>query len=164
VLPFGAVLAARLLARRLDAARLTPALLIALTGYLACVSREMAQPAQPARGQQLADWLAAHRLDYGLAGYWQAACTTLASDGRVQVVPVQSGQETVSRGGWETNAAWYDPLRHMATFVVLPPGAPGIGYPWSFDVRAAFGQPARIYNAGPYTVLVWNRNLLAGLR
>jgi hypothetical protein len=164
VLPLGAVLAARLLARRLDAAGLTPALLLALTGYLACLSREMAQPAQPADGQQLASWLAAHRLDYGLAGYWQAASTTLASGGRVQVVPVQSGHETVARGGWETDSAWYDPMRHTATFVVLPPGAPGIGYPWSFDVRAAFGQPARIYAAGPYTVLVWNRNLLTGLR
>lgn len=163
VLPFGAVLAARLLARRLDAAGLTPALLLALTGYLACLSRELAQPAQPAQGQQLASWLAAHQLDYGLAGYWQAASTTLASGGTVQLVPVQSGHEAVTRGGWETNSAWYDPRRHTATFVVLPPGEPGVGYPWSFDVRAAFGQPARIYLAGPYTVLVWNRNLLAGL-
>ncbi len=164
VLPFGAVLAARLLARRLDAAGLTPALLLALTGYLACLSREMAQPAQPAQGQQLAGWLAAHHLDYGLAGYWQAASTTVASGGTIRVVPVDSGHETVTRGGWETAASWYDPRQHTATFVVLPPGAPGIAYPWSFDVRAAFGQPARIYAAGPYTVLVWNRNLLAGLR
>ena len=163
VLPFGAALAARLLARRLDAASLTPALLLALTGYLACLSREIAQPAQPAQGQQLASWLAAHHLDYGLAGYWQAASTTVASGGTIHVVPVDSGNETITRGGWETAASWYDPLRHTATFVVLPPGAPGIAYPWSFDVRAAFGQPARIYAAGPYTVLVWNRNLLAGL-
>jgi hypothetical protein len=164
VLPFSAVLAARLLGRRLDAAGLAPALLLALTGYLICLSREIAQPAQPAQGQQLASWLAAHRLDYGLAGYWQAASTTVASGGTVRLVPVQSGHETVTRGGWETDSSWYDPLRHTATFVVLPPGAPGVGYPWSFDVRAAFGQPARIYAAGPYTVLVWNRNLLASLR
>ena len=164
VLPFGAVLAARLLARRLDAAGLTPALLLALTGYLACLSRELAQPAQPAQGQQLASWLAAHHLSYGLAGYWQAASTTLASGGTVQLVPVQAGHEAVARGSWETNSAWYDPRRHTATFVVLPPGAPGVGYPWSFDVRAVFGQPARIYPAGPYTVLVWNRNLLTGLQ
>jgi hypothetical protein len=163
VLPFGAVLTARLLARRLDAAGVVPALLIALTGYLACLGREMAQPAQPAQGQQLASWLAAHQLYYGLAGYWQAASTTLASGGRVDVVPVQSGHGTVSRGGWEADTAWYDPGLHTATFVVLPPGAPGLADPWSSDVQAAFGQPARIYAAGPYTVLVWNRNLLEGL-
>jgi hypothetical protein len=164
VLPFSAVLAARLLARRLDAARMVPALLIAASGYLLCLGQEMAQPAQPAQGQQLASWLAARHLDYGLAGYWQAASTTLASRGAVQVLPVQSWRGTISRGGWETDAAWYDPLRHTATFLVLPPGQPGLGYPWSYDARATFGQPARIYDDGPYTVLVWNRNLLTGLR
>jgi hypothetical protein len=164
VLPFCAVLAARLLARRMDAAGMVPALLIAATGYLLCLGREMAEPAQPAQGQQLASWLAAHHLDYGLAGYWQAASTTLASRGRVQVLSVLPWHETVSRGGWEADASGYDPLRHTATFFVLPPGAPGLAYPWSFDVRATFGQPARIYDAGPYTVLVWNRNLLTGLR
>jgi hypothetical protein len=164
VLPFSAVLAARLLARRLDAARMVPALLIAASGYLLCLGQEMAQPAQPAQGQQLASWLAARHLDYGLAGYWQAASTTLASRGAVQLLPVQSWRGTISRGGWETDAAWYDPLRHTATFLVLPPGQPGLGYPWSFDARATFGQPARIYDDGPYTVLVWNRNLLTGLR
>jgi hypothetical protein len=164
VLPFSAVLAARLLARRLDAARMVPALLIAASGYLLCLGQEMAQPAQPAQGQQLASWLAARHLDYGLAGYWQAASTTLASRGAVQVLPVQSWRGTISRGGWETDAAGYDPLRHTATFLVLPPGQPGLGYPWSYDARATFGQPARIYDDGPYTVLVWNRNLLTGLR
>jgi hypothetical protein len=164
VLPFSAVLAARLLAGRLDAARMVPALLIAASGYLLCLGQEVAQPAQPAQGQQLASWLAARHLGYGLAGYWQAASTTLASRGAVQVLPVQSWRGTISRGGWETDAAWYDPLRHTATFLVLPPGQPGLGYPWSFDARATFGQPARIYDDGPYTVLVWNRNLLTGLR
>jgi hypothetical protein len=163
VLPFSAVLAARLLARRLDAARMVPALLIAASGYLLCLGQEMGRPAQPAQGQQLASWLAARHLDYGLAGYWQAASTTLASRGAVQVLPVQSWRGTISRGGWETDAAWYDPLRHTATFLVLPPGQPGLGYPWSYDARATFGQPARIYDDGPYTVLVWNRNLLTGL-
>jgi hypothetical protein len=163
VLPFCAVLAGRVLGRRLDAARMAPALLIVLTGYLICLGREMAEPARPAQGQLLAGWLAAHRLDYGLAGYWQAASTTLASGGAVHVAAVQPGHETVSRGGWETDASWYDPLRHTATFFVLPPGAPGLAYPWSFDVRAAFGQPARIYAVGACTVLVWNRNLLTGL-
>ena len=163
VLPFSAVLAARLLAGRLDAARLVPALLIAASGYLLGLGQELAQPAQPAQGQQLASWLAARHLDCGLAGYWQAASTTLASRGAVQVLPVQSWRGTISRGGWETDAAWYDPLRHTATFLVLPPGQPGLGYPWSYDARATFGQPARIYDDGPYTVLVWNRNLLTGL-
>jgi hypothetical protein len=163
VLPCCAVLAGRLLAKRLDAARMTPALLIVLTGYVVCLGREMGQPAQPPQGQLLASWLAAHHLDYGLAGYWQAASTTLDSKDRVHVLSVLPRYGTVSRGSWETDASWYDAQRHTATFFVLPPGEPGFAYPWSFDVRGAFGQPARIYDAGPYTVLVWNRNLLTGL-
>ena len=35
--------------------------------------------------------------------------------------------------------------------------------PWPSHVRAAFGQPARVYYVGPYTILVWNKNLLADL-
>ena len=163
VLPCCAVLAGRLLAGRLDAARMTPALLVVLTGYVVCLGREMGQPAQPAQGQVLASWLAAHHLDYGLAGYWQAASTTLDSRDKVHVLSVLPRYGTVSRGSWETDTSWYDPQRHTATFFVLPPGQPGLTYPWSFDVRGAFGQPARIYDAGPYTVLVWNRNLLTGL-
>jgi hypothetical protein len=163
VLPFGAVLAGRLLAPRLEAARLRPALLVVATGYLLCLGREMAAPALPADGQVLATWLAAHHLEDGLAPYWQAASTTLASRGEVHVAAVVALHQTISRGMWESDAAWYDPQQHTATFVVLPPGQPGVAYPWTFDVRAAFGQPARIYNVGPYTVLVWNQNLLSGL-
>jgi hypothetical protein len=39
-----------------------------------------------------------------------------------------------------------------------------VTYPWTYAVRAAFGQPARSYYAGGYTVLVWNLNLLSELR
>ena len=30
-------------------------------------------------------------------------------------------------------------------------------------VRKYFGRPARIFHTGPYTVLVWNRNLLLSI-
>lgn len=41
------------------------------------------------------------------------------------------------------------------------------GYPGFTGTRAAlaaFGPPARTYHTGPYTVLVWNHNLLGRLR
>jgi hypothetical protein len=38
--------------------------------------------------------------------------------------------------------------------------APG----WMGNVRAAFGQPARVSYVGPYTVLVYSKNLLGDLR
>jgi hypothetical protein len=48
--------------------------------------------------------------------------------------------------------------------VIIPARDAGVTYPWTYGVRAAFGQPARIYYAGEYTVLVWDRNLLSELR
>jgi hypothetical protein len=41
------------------------------------------------------------------------------------------------------------------------------GYPGFSSERAVlatFGQPARTYRVGSYTILVWNRNLLRELR
>ena len=45
---------------------------------------------------------------------------------------------------------------------------PGLaGYPGFTQERAVlatFGQPARTYHVGSYTILMWNRNLLRELR
>jgi hypothetical protein len=65
---------------------------------------------------------------------------------------------------YEAKANWYDPDRNTANFVVLDPG--GGGYPGFTSepaVLATFGQPVRTYHVGPYTVLVWNKNLLSEL-
>ena len=66
--------------------------------------------------------------------------------------------------GFEEKTQWYDPQRSSANFVVLSPG--GGGYPGFTSERATlatFGQPARTYHVGSYTVLVWNKNLLSEL-
>jgi hypothetical protein len=165
VLPFGAVLAGRLLARRIDRSRLVPAFALVLIGYLVSLGRVADLPSAPAQNQQLADWLAAHRLGYGLAGYWQSSSTTLASDGTVSIRPVVAADDAVLPYRWESQASWYDPALHDATFLVLYPPAPGLRpYPWITDVRATFGPPAQIYRTGAYLVLVWKKNLLSDLR
>ncbi len=163
VLPLAAALAGRLAGPRLAAAGMRPALLVVGTGYLLCLGREISAPPQPGTGQELATWLEAHQLTSGLAPYWQAESAMLASGGRLQLAPMAAVPSGVVRGGWESDAAWFDARRHTATFTVLPPGRSGVTYPWTYDVRAAFGQPARIYYAGGYTVLVWDRNLLGEL-
>jgi hypothetical protein len=165
VLPYAAVLAGRLLAGRLERARLLPALAVVLTGCILSLSLIVAHPAAAGQNQQLAGWLAAHRLDYGLAGYWQASSSTLDAAGRVRLRPVRVSDSLVARDPWEIQQTWYSPAAHDATFVVLAPSAPGRDvFPWVADVRATFGQPARIYYVGSYTVLVWNKNLLTELR
>ena len=70
-------------------------------------------------------------------------------------------QFTMKRDLWMSNVAWYDPARHYANFIVLD-SRPGFMNHWEplALVQKYFGRPARTYHTGPYTVLVWNRNLL----
>ncbi len=164
VLPLGAALAGRLLARRLRQARLVPALSVVLAAYLAAVTGVLARPAVPAQNQGLAGWLAAHRLDYGLADYWLANSVTADSAGAVAVRAIKVGH-VVRPYLWEAEPGWYSPLSHTANFVVLPSSGPG---PWNLapsatEVVGAFGQPARVYFLADYTILVWNSNLLGRL-
>ena len=76
-------------------------------------------PSAPAGNEPLAGWLAAHGLTHGLASYWQANSTTVASSGHVvvsAVVPDVSGHLVPYL--WESDLASYDPARHFANFVV----------------------------------------------
>ncbi len=167
VLPFGAVLAARLLGARLAAARLLPLLLVIFLGYAAALGYEMTWPRAAAQDQQLAGWLAAHHLRHGLGAYWLASGSTLASGNRVQVRPVcavagRLGPELLRAEQWESKASWYDPQHTYANFLVL--GQPAFcNKATAREARSAFGPPARSYHVGGYTVLVWDKNLLAML-
>jgi hypothetical protein len=166
VLPFGAVLAGRLLAERLASVRMLPVLVVVLVGYMASLGHGVVQASVPTQNQRLANWLAARRFQYGLGDYWQASSVTVASDQRVKVRPLD-----VAPGGklgaypWEADAAWYDSARYRANFVVLDPASPSYQTDGTAAmVRATFGRPARTYHVGTYLVLVWHKNLLAGLR
>ena len=171
VLPFGAVLAGRILAEPLlakaQAARtakrwLWPALAVVAAGYLGTLAYGAAQPPAPVTNQPLASWLVAHGLTDGLATYWQANSTTLASGGRVQLSGV-----TVAPDGefvpyeWETDDAAYDPSWHDATFMVAD-GPAQLAWVQSVAVRT-FGLPQRIYRYDGYAVMVWDTNLLLRL-
>ena len=165
VLPLSAALAGRLLAARLLAARLAPLLLVVLAGYLAGLGHELSQPPVPAQNQQLTSWLEARHLRTGLSGYWESNVVTLTSAGRVRIRLVTPAGGRLTRGTLETNAAWYDPRRSRATFVVLAPSvAEYPGFTSVSPVLATFGRPAHTYHVGPYQVLVWNKNLLSQLR
>ena len=171
VLPLGAVLAGRMLAGPLlNLARaggrarawLLPAFGVIAAGYLGTLAYGAAQAPAPPANQPLASWLAAHGLTDGLAGYWEANSTTLASGGRVRVSGV-----TVAPDGqlvpyeWETDDASYNPALRDATFVVAGGPAP---LPWAQSAALrTFGRPARTYSYDGYTIMVWNANLLPRL-
>jgi hypothetical protein len=105
----------------------------------------------------VAGWLAAHRLYYGLGGYWEANSITLQTVGRVAVRTIYLRNGDASVGGWETKASWYNPRLHHADFVIESPGKGSLNPVW---VTEAFGPPAHVYRVADSTVLTWHKNLL----
>ena len=130
-----------------------------LAGFLTGLAREARHPAEPAQNTQLASWLADHHLSYGLGGYWESSIVTVDTGRRVQVRALM--QFTMQRDLWESKYAWYVPRGQYANFIVFE-SLPGFFYHWEPRalVHRYFGDPAHTYNFGPYTVMVWNRNLL----
>jgi len=173
IAPFGAALAARVLVRTARPAGAAPrgrrrrvvrvaacaAGIAVLAGCAAGFGYELTRPSVPPANTGLASWLARHHLTYGLSGYWTSSSVTVEGGNRVQVRALM--QYTLRKDLWMSNAGWYDPSRHYANFVVLD-SQPGFFSHWEPVqlIRKYFGVPARTYHTGPYTILVWNKNLL----
>ena len=163
VMPFGAALAGRILAKPILALRalLVPVLALIGCGYLAALGYAAALPSAPAANASLATWLNAHLLSGGLAEYWQANSTTLDTGDHIQVSFAQVSNGRLVPGNWETRAQAYDPARYDATFFAIndataTPGALAAAV-------STFGPPRWTYHTAGYTILVWNTNLLPRL-
>jgi hypothetical protein len=177
VLPLGAVLAGRQLAgpllraRRLRGRQLRAGFLAVLATVLvldvAALGYHAAQPARPADNQALADWLVTHHLTAGLStDYWVANSTTLDADGQVTVrqISINHHWRLARPVTWGNRSDWYDPNQYRATFIVVNDARPGAWIAEWHGAVHAFGRPARTLHPDGYTVLVWHRNLLAGIR
>src|SRR5580692_5325547 len=175
IAPFGAVLAARVLvgvggpavvgrrpsygrSRRVRLATWVAGIAV-LAGYAAGLGYELVQPSASPANTELASFLLAHDLRYGLSGYWTSSSVTVDSDGKVQIRAL--AKATVVRDQWMSNVGWYDPGTHYANFIVLDSG-PGFMNRWEplALVTKYFGHPARVYLTGWYTILVYDKNLL----
>jgi hypothetical protein len=163
VLAFGAVLAGRLLAGDLLRLKLLPALAVMLACYTAFLGFDTAQPQLPAHDQSLADWLVAHKFKTGLSTYFESNITTLDSGDRVHLLGVSWGADKSVPRIYQSDVSWYDPKLHYANFVVNTGADQPQAIIPSGDLLKAFGRPAKVYQYGPYTILVWNKNLLADL-
>ncbi|HEY5397482.1 MAG TPA: hypothetical protein VIL16_19015 [Trebonia sp.] len=167
LLPLGAVLAGRMLPPLASSARWRPgrAAAVALGAWLAvglaalCFAASQA-PAPPTN-QQLANWLVAHHYTDGVAGYWQSNSTTVASGGKVQVMPIT--YSAIGQWRWESAADWYQAGDRRADFVVAVADPTATGYVTTAAARRSFGAPARQYQVGQYVVMVYDYNLLTRL-
>jgi len=182
VLPFGAVLAGRMVPGSLDRARLgrvrlTPVLTGGLAGVLACYLAALgygaAQSPVADNEQAVIPWLQAHHLTSGLGTYAEANLLTLETGGRITVREVawRSGGD-VPRS-FETKSSWYDPRHNYANFILTNSaeqwGMDGgfhrlIGLiPGSAIAALHAGPPAHVYHYKTFTIMVWNHNLLDNL-
>ena len=162
VLPCGAALAGRMLVRetgralagkRARAVQATgavaaPAGVAVLAGYLTGLAWEARHPAQPGQNTQLASWLAAHRLRYGLE--------------RLLGEQHRHGGHRPPRPGPRADAvhhaarpmgihtyAWYVPRGQYANFIVFE-SLPGFFYHWeprALVHRYPATRPARTTSA-----------------
>jgi hypothetical protein len=159
LVPFGAVLAGRLLPGRPAVTALVPALAAVLAVYCGALAYSATRPAGPAKTQAVASWLTENHLTAGIGTYWTANITTAATGGRVEVRPVVLSCGRFAPYAWESRKAWYEPPA-AATFLVLAltksTGANGT----AADATAQFGPAQRTARIGPYEVLVWNHDLM----
>src|SRR5689334_235692 len=179
VLPFGAVLAGRMVPGRLAGVprRLKQALAWGSAGVLACYLAALgyggAQPPVADNEQAVVPWLEAHHLTTGLGTYNEANLITLDSGGRVAVRTVswQSGVN-VPRS-FESNTDWFDPRHNFANFIVTNTAdttpnrdrslrrSSMIPSPAIAALHA--GPPVRVYHYKTFTIMVWDHNLLDNL-
>jgi len=83
VLPFGAVLAGRLLADKLNRPVVLPVLAAVAACYLVALGYGVTRPQVPAHDQPLTDWLSAHHLTDGLGSYAEGNSVRLDSHGSI---------------------------------------------------------------------------------
>jgi hypothetical protein len=164
LLPIGAVLAGRVLGPKIISLNLVPALAVVFVACSFLLLHNATTPAQHNPNVRVASWLQAHHLNYGLAGFWNASSITVETAGNVKVRPVRTYQDTVVAANFETDSTWYDPTAHYANFVVWTRKAfCGDLCLTKKGLQGAFGTPASVHHIGRFTVLVYNKNLLASV-
>ena len=182
VLPFGAVLAGRMvtgsLARaRLGRVRLTPVVTGGLAGVLACYLAALgygaAQSPVPDSMQAVIPWLEAHHLTHGLGTYAESNLITMDSGGRLEIRDVAWRSAGDLPRHFETKSSWDDPRYSYANFI-LTNSADHLGMtgganrlvsmiPRSAIAALHAGPPAHVYHYKTFTIMVWNHNLLDNL-
>ncbi|HEX4789359.1 MAG TPA: hypothetical protein VH372_12900 [Actinospica sp.] len=171
VLPLGAVLAARCISPAWtwwrSAARKACVLLAvaALAPVIVSAARPAQGPIPTAPAPNLAGWLAAHGLRYGIAGYWDASTITVDSGGAVAVRAVVQAKHGFAMYAWETRRDWYQGRLHDATFAVAYDGPSEFGLInadklGTANFEAFLGKPAEVYRVDGRSVLVYPANLL----
>jgi hypothetical protein len=163
-LPYGAVLAGRLLPGTLGKRALRPMLTAWAACYLFALFFALSYHPRLANDQDLANWLSQHHMACGLGSYADGNTTTLDSGGRVQLRAPTWTSHGVYPGAYESKNAWFSPATCDATFVVSTKKYGGSFYVPPATAINAFGKPQATYRYAAYTIMVWPGDLFARLR
>jgi hypothetical protein len=140
-------------------------LLGAFAAGLACYALMLgiaaAHKQAPPRNVGLTGWLVSHHLTSGLAPYWEATSVTVDSGGTVSVLAIQPepGGNRLEPQHWQSEVQLATTAGRSADFVILSP-AENVR---RREVTATFGKSAGTYRYGPFTIMVWHKNLLPHL-
>jgi hypothetical protein len=160
IVSFGAALVARVFVSRLKPVRVLPALAAVLVTLAVALVAHPWPRVGAAENQDVADWLLARNLTYGVGSYWSSNNITLATSGRVQVVPLTGGAPVMAYRR-ESRADWYDPALNDARFVVVDARDPA-GHVLESAI-SLFGPPLERHDFAGAVVLLYAHNLLVGL-
>ncbi|HEX3517052.1 MAG TPA: hypothetical protein VHT26_23930 [Trebonia sp.] len=172
VLPFAAVLAARMLgdrtAERAAGNRIVAVSLAAVfCWYCAGLAHQAAAPAAADPFARLETFLRQQHLTEGIGGYWDSSVITVDTDGAISMRAVTGCLHPYA---WESKPAWYDPAGHAASFV-LESGGTGYFSRWLASPAALrrlggllpAASPATLDPGDGYAVHAFQGNLLTQL-
>lgn len=115
----------------------------------------------PSASMQLADTLQREKLEWGYATWWNAGVTTVMSEGRARVSPVTLSKDAIRPFPFMVQKDWYAPSRWRGeTFLALDAGERSQDN--LDELQALLGPPARVVETPFHTVLVYDRNIMAG--
>jgi hypothetical protein len=153
------------------------ALLAAMSAIIGCaeLSRGLytdvsLPPPEPAEVAALEDFVAAHDLDHGYAGYWDAAPIMLQSDFRVRAYPIEDCDPAGNFLGLEgpercevkahTIDSWYEPREGAKTFYVS--GDPTL-IPALLPPPPEWGRPFATETFGDLTAYAYDYDIASNI-
>lgn len=102
---------------------------------------------------QVIKFLKNNNLDYGLAGYWNAAPFTLLSDGNIKVRQVLvNASGDIAPFAWLSNRDWYKEVKHPQFVIIGKSGNFGLT---SLVVANNFGKQKQTKVIGDYKIIVY---------
>jgi len=160
VLPLGAALAGRVIRPRWKPERWRFVLAGTLVLFLGVFAWHALQPPRPEPKREMVAWLESRGLKHGLGSYWNANDLTLIAQNRITVAPV-IGADMIKGYRWESKVEWYDPAEHDARFIIIDTKRPAFGTV-ELAIRQ-FGPPVETKTFDQFAILIYDKNLLAGL-